>query len=205
MLTFFRSHWLPITASFAFVLVTLGAAFYFVHTSSRDSRMALAKIGVELKAVSEAAEKSKLALEQAKIDLNKEKALGASLKTRLAESEKQVADLQASITTMTETLTKASKANSPRTNASLCPPLKCKESDSRAYRERWQKAQAEISWRDTELRERQKKLDEAVAALADERRKRERSRSEYHWPHNGSQGKDEKRPGSDCQPKAAPE
>jgi chromosome segregation ATPase len=192
MLTFFRSHWLPITASFAFVLVTLGAAFYFVHTSSQDSRMALAKIGVELKAVSEAAEKSKLQLEQAKLDLSKEKALEAALKSRLAESEKRVTDLQASITTMTETLTKASKTDLHRANSHPGPTAKYKEADIRANREKSQKLQAEISWRDTELRERQKRLDEALAALADERRKRDRIRSEYHWPHNGSQGKDEK-------------
>lgn len=190
MLTFFRSHWLPITASFAFVLVTLGAAFYYVHSSGEANRMAIAKIGVELKAVREEAEKSKLELQQAKLDVGKEQALGAKLKTSAAASQTQIAELQASLAKANDALAKASKVHPVAVPAKAvpCRPVKCKESAPGASAEQLRTLRAEIDQRDAELRERQKQLDEAQAALAAERRKCAVD-SEYRWPHNGTKGK----------------
>jgi predicted solute-binding protein len=91
----------------------------------------------------------------------------------------------------------ASKAAKPQAAKTQTPPVvastACREKNAAAEKDiknqqhALQAFQADVYKRDSELRERQKQLDEALTKLAEEKRKLERERAEYRWPHNGNQ------------------
>jgi len=194
MLTFFRSHWLVITICLVYTLIATGAAYYFASSAVHKNQASFMKVAEELKITKGTLEKSNMEAAKTKGALNKERALSADLNKMLAAAEQERASLHSSLETMTIAATKAEKplAAKPKT-----PPVAastaCREKNSAAEKDiknqlqGLQAFQADVYKRDSELRERQRQLDEALTKLAEEKRKLERERAEYRWPHNGNQ------------------
>lgn len=197
MPTFFRTHWLVITICLVYTLVATGVAYYFVSSAAHKDEAALLKAGEELKTAKGTLEKSSAEAAKTKGALDKEKALNADLKKMLATAEQERESLRSSIETMTVAAAKAEKPQAAAKAKTKIPPVvastACREKDSAAEKDiqnklrELQAFQADVYKRDSELRERQKQLDEARVKLADEKSKLEQGRAEYRWPHNGKQ------------------
>ena len=195
MLTFFRTHWLVITICLVYTLLASGAAYYFASSAAHENKAALLKVTEELKTAKETQEKSSLEAAKSKAALDKEKALNANLKKMLTAAEQERDNLRNSLETMTAA---ASKVAKPQPAAAKTPPAAastaCREKNAAAEKDlknqqnALQAFKTDVYKRDAELRERQKQLDETLAKIAEERRKLERDRADYRWPHNGSQG-----------------
>lgn len=192
MAAFFRTHWLTLVVGLVCTLVTLGTAAYLSHSAAQAHRATLARMGAELKAAGEAADKSRQESERAALAAAKDKAACAALQSKLTQSEKALADAHASMETMSQALARASKSKEVQAKAvaGKRPPVaapKCKkEVDTRAAMEQQrqlQSLQADAYRRDAELTEKQKELDQARSDLADAQRKLDREKAEYHWPH----------------------
>ena len=194
MLTFFRTHWLVITICLVYTLLATGAAYYFASSAAQENKAALLKVTEELKTAKETLEKSSAEAAKDKVALDKEKALNADLKKMLAAAEQERESLRSSLETMTLA---ASKAAKPQPSTAKTQPVAastaCRDKNAAAEKDlknqqsALQAFKADVYKRDSELRERQKQLDETLAKIAEERRKLERDRADYRWPHNGSQ------------------
>lgn len=195
MLAFFRSRWLAITIGLVSTLVASGAAYYFASLTAHENEAALLKMTEELKTAKGALEKYGTEAAKATAALDKEKALNADLKKMVAAAEQERNSLRSSLETMTVTATKAAKSKAVTVKM---PPVSattaCRDKNTAAEKDiknqmhALQAFQADVYRRDNELRERQKQLDDTLARLAEEKRKLEREKAEYRWPHNGSQG-----------------
>lgn len=194
MPTFFRTHWLAITICLVYTLIATGVAYYFVSSAAHENVAAHLKAEEEIKAAKSTLEKSSVEAAKTKGALDKEKALNAELKKMLAATEQERENLRSSLETMTLASSKAAKPQVTKAKTSPVVALTaCKEKTSAAEKDiqnqlrALQALQADVYKRDNELRERQKQLDETLAKLAEEKRKLERARAEYRWPHNGTQ------------------
>jgi DNA repair exonuclease SbcCD ATPase subunit len=194
MLTFLRSHWLAIAICLVYTLIATGTAYYFASSATHENQAAFLKVAEELKTAKGTLEKSNTEAAKAKEALDKEKGLNADLKKMLAEAEQEREGLRNALETMTLTAAKAAKPQAVKTKA---PPVVAStacleknvaaEKDIKNQLQALQAFQADVYKRDSELRERQKQLNEALSKLAEEKRKLERERAEYRWPHNGNQ------------------
>jgi septal ring factor EnvC (AmiA/AmiB activator) len=194
MLTFFRTHWLVITICLVYTLLATGAAYYFASSAAHENKAAQLKMTEELKAAKETQEKSSTEAVKAKAALDKEKALNTNLKKMLTAAEQERESLRASLETMTLAATKTAKPQPRAAKATPAPAsTACRDKNAAAEKDlknqqnALQAFKADVYKRDNELRERQKQLDETLAKIAEERRKIERDRADYRWPHNGSQ------------------
>lgn len=194
MLTFFRSHWLVIAICLVYTLIATGAAYYFASSATHENQAAFLKVTEELKTAKGTLEKSNMEAAKTKGALAKEKLLNADLKKMLATTEQQRESLHSSLETMTLAATKATKPQAAKTRtppvvaSTACPEKNpAAEKDIKNQLQALQAFQADVYKRDSELRERQKQLDEALTKLTEEKRKLERERAEYRWPHNGNQ------------------
>jgi uncharacterized membrane protein YraQ (UPF0718 family) len=181
MKDFFKANWLAIAICLVYTLIAAGVAVYFVKSSAQESKAALLKVTEELKIANDSLEKSNTELTTTKEDLDKEKALTGDQKKMMAESNDELEKLRGSLKAATVIAAKTAK---PNTRSGSALPV-CQE--SKANRDKLtalKKLQADINRRDGELREKQKKLDETMNKLADEKRKLIMQNSEYRWPHN---------------------
>lgn len=195
MLAFFRSRWLAITIGLVSTLVASGAAYYFASLTAHENEAALLKMTEELKTAKGALEKYGTEAAKATAALDKEKALNADLKKMVATAEQERNSLRSSLETMTVTAAKAVKPKAATVKMTpVAATTTCRDKNAAAEKDiknqmhALQAFQADVYRRDSELRERQKQLDETLARLAEEKRKLEREKAEYRWPHNGSQG-----------------
>lgn len=196
MPTFFRTHWLAITICLVYTLIATGVAYYFVSSAAHQGEAALLKAEEELKTTKDTLGKSSLEAVKAKVALDKEKALNAELKKMLTATEQERESLRSSLETVKLASSKAAKPQATKAKASpVVASTTCRDKTSAAEKDLQNKQralqafQADIYKRDSELRERQKQLDETLAKLAEEKRKLESGRAEYRWPHNGTQNK----------------
>lgn len=199
MLTFFRSHWLIIVIGLVYSLLVAGVAYYFVSTAANKSKVASLKMADELKTAKNTLEKSATETAKAKEALNNKNLQVSDLEKTLAAAEQERDTLRSSLETMKQTATKpaapAGKVKVKVRKAAAPVPTACQEKESAAARDikeqmqALQGFQADIYRRDSELREKQKQLDEALTKLqAEEKIRSDREKSEYRWPHNGSKG-----------------
>lgn len=189
MPTFFRTHWLTITTCLVYTLIATGVSYYFVSSAAHEGEAALQKAEEEITTAKATLEKFSMDAAKAKGALDKEKALNAELKKILAATEQEREGLRGSLETMTLASSKAAKTKtSPVAASTACrDKTAAAEKDLQNKQRALQALQADVYKRDSELRERQKQLDETLARLAEEKRKLERARAEYRWPHNGTQ------------------
>lgn len=194
MLTFFRTHWLVITICLVYTLLATGAAYYFASSAAHENKAALSKVAEELKAAKETLEKSSADAAKNKVALDKEKVLNADLKKMLTAAELERENLRSSLDVMNLAASKAAKPQpgtaktQPAAASTACRDKNAAaEKDLKNQQSALQAFKADVYKRDSELRERQKQLDETLTKIAEERRKLERERADYRWPHNGSQ------------------
>ena len=194
MPTFFRTHWLAITICLVYTLIATGVAYYFASSAVHKNGAVLLKAEEELKTAKDSLGKSSLGETKAKVALDKEKALNAELKKMLTATEQERESLRSSLETMTQASNKPAKPQATKTSAApVAVSTACRDKTAAAEKDiqnqlrALQALQADVYKRDSELRERQKQLDETLAKLAEEKRKLERARAEYRWPHNGTQ------------------
>lgn len=195
MPTFFRTHWIAIAICLAYTLIASGGAYYFASSSAHKHEAAMLKMAEELKSAKETQAAANAEALRAKAALGKEKELNASLKIKLATGEQERENMRLSMETMTLDAAKAAKTKTAKTASKpVAPSAACVEKKSaaeKAVKEQMralQAFQADLYARDSALREKQKKLDDTLAKIAEEKRKLEGERAEYRWPHNGSKG-----------------
>lgn len=187
MRTFLKTHWLTITICLVYSLIASGVAGYFVYSSAQANKVSSLKMAEELKTAKLSLENANMEVSKIKAARDKEKTINTDLKRAMATSEKEIESLRNSLESSTQALLKIPK---PKTAQPQARPVKvqtnCRESNSDTSKEQLsalRNLQADIYRQESELRERQKKLDDDMNKLATERDKMMQQKSEYRWPH----------------------
>lgn len=195
MKNFFKSNWIAITACLVSLLLATGGAIFFVKKSTQEHQAASLKAAEELQTAGASLEKANTEVAAIKAALDKEKALNDNLKKIISETEMELEKVRTSLKTMaaSPSSAKASKQAAEKL-AAAPPPANAAAQDCRANASNFSKnkiralqnLQVDMRRRDSELKEKQKKLDEAMENLSREKRKVTLQNSEYRWPHNAT-------------------
>lgn len=201
MKNFFKSNWLIIVVGLVCALVAAGATFFVTNTAIQESKASALKMAEELKAAGAALVNANTEMAASKEALEKEKALNADLKKMMAAVDVELESLRSSVNAMTLAAAKAVKPKEAKPQEAphqtrpvkpVAAPVGQRDNHPKPRKEKstkdkltvLQNLQADMNKRDNELRERQKKLDEAMSKLATEKRKVILQNSEYRWPHD---------------------
>lgn len=192
MNNFFKSNRIAIAVCLVYSLLATGGAVFFIKKAAQENYAASMKSAEKLMAAGASLEQANAEVAKSKDALDKEKALNENLKKMLAESDSELEKLRSSLKTMTAGSAKPSKSHAAKTPASDTPPTSATQPDCRPSEPRFSKnkiralqnLQLDIRKRDKELKEKQKKMDEAAENMAREKRKLILQNTEYRWPHN---------------------
>lgn len=186
MNNFFKANWIAITVCLVYSLLATGGAAFLVKKSAQENHAASLKAAEELQAAGASLEKANAELAKTKEAWDKEKALNDNLKKIIAEAEMELEKLRISLKTVTTGgASKTSKLKVAKTPTSATTQ-NCPASDSKFSKNKiraLQNLQLDVRRRDRELKEKQKKLEEAMDNVAREKRKVTLQNTEYRWPH----------------------
>ena len=196
MKNFFKSNWLIIVVGLVCASVAAGATFFVANTAVQENKASALKMAEELKTAGALLVNANTEMAATKEALEKEKALNADLKKMMAAVDVELESLRSSVNAMTLAAAKTTKPKEakPKEAKPQTKPVRAVAA-SAGQRERHSKPgkdkltvlqnlQADMNKRDSELREKQKKLDEALNKLAAEKRKVILQNAEYRWPHD---------------------
>lgn len=201
MKNFFKSNLLTIVIGLVCALVAAGATFFVTNTAIQESKASALKMAEELKTAGAVLVNANTEMAATKEALEKEKALNADLKKMMAAVDVELESLRSSVNAMTLAAAKTVKPKEVKSQEAKpqTKPVRPvvasagqRENHPKPRKEKpikdkltvLQNLQADMNKRDSELRERQKKLDEAMSKLATEKRKVILQNSEYRWPHD---------------------
>ncbi|MFA7242931.1 MAG: hypothetical protein WC091_22725 [Sulfuricellaceae bacterium] len=191
MNNFFKSNRIAIAICLVYSLLATGGAAFFIKKSAREHHAASLIAAEKLLAAGASLEQANAEVAKSKEALEKEKALNENLKKMIAENDTELEQLRNTVKTMTASGAKASKSHLAKAPASVAPPVSATPPDCRPSEPKFSKSkiralqnlQFDIRKRDKELKEKQRKLDEAAESMAREKRKLILQNSEYRWPH----------------------
>lgn len=182
MNNFFKANWIAITVCLVYSLLATGGAVFLVKKSAQENQAASLKAAEQLQTAEASLERANAEAAKAKEAWEKEKALNDNLKKIIAEAEMELEKLRISLKTATTGGAKSKVAKPPTSAAAQnCPPSDSKFSKNKIRA--LQNLQLDVRRRDKELKEKQKKLDEAMENVAREKRKVTLQNTEYRWPH----------------------
>lgn len=187
MKNFFKSNWIAITVCLVCALAATGGAMFFVKKSAQDHHAASLKSAEDLQAAAISLEKANAETAIIKEAWEKEKALNGDLKKMIADADSELDKLRNSLKTIASSgaskTPKPAVARPPAVAAAPeCRPAEAKFSPNKIRA--LQNLQADLNRRDKDLKEKQKRLDEAMENVAREKRKVTLQNSEYRWPHD---------------------